>query len=148
MHYPSPKNPFLYDLINSIKKRNKALKNKITSIECERVIIRQNGVDSEKIEVEIIISYAHGKLPLSFHAWEDRWFWIDTRHWANRTWNWEWSCEGRMLPLYSGKDIVASIEKTIATTYGMNKQNVDAFAKIWKMMIAQGPTLINPHRTS
>ena len=123
----------------SLRKRRKAIRHKVTKLECERLIEKNDCGDLEKIEINIIVSKTPGKLPLTIHIWEDRWIWIDVRLWNIQTWEWGWTMQGRFLPILSGKDFINAIEKTIETTFEMTQSEIDEFTLIWRRMLASGP---------
>ena len=139
MHYPTPKNPFLLNFIESLRKRNKALKYKASSITCERVLVREEGEETEKLELLFEAAHTTAKLPLSVHVWEDRWVWVSIRLLAKQGVVWAWRYEGRLLGNFGGREIIAAIEKTIDKSFDMKSDNVKSFEPIWRQMLAQGP---------
>ena len=139
MHYPSPKNEFLLDFVESIKKRNKTLKYRASSIKCDRVLVREEGVETEKIELILELSHSNGYLPFSIYAWEDRWIWVDIRLMEHRRWVWSWAFEGRLLGNLGGKTVINAIERTIEASFEMSSVNTTKFDEIWSVMLARGP---------
>ena len=46
------------------------------------------------------------------------------------------------MPMYSGKELVAAMQSTVATFFEMNSSALEKFDEIWKPLLANKPELV------
>jgi len=137
---PNSGDPFINAFLDSLKRRRKAFKHKSSSITCERVLVDVDKKRLEKIELTIKPLHSHVKSsPLCVDIWEDRWIELSFSGWKEGTWDWSWIKEGTVLPTATGKLLINTIERTISTSFEMNKDNIGKFDRLWQSLIAMEP---------
>ncbi len=139
MYFPSSENKFLASVLTGLKKRHKALKHKTSAIACDKVIERLGDTSREKLEVSLRSIAAEGKLHLRAFVWEDRWVWIDCRSPSKRGWRWEWTHEGRLLPIHDGRKLVDALEGALDLAYSVDADAASELSATWRTLLAQGP---------
>jgi hypothetical protein len=139
MIFPQPYAPFLIDVVDALRKRSKALKFRVKSLICDRVIERKGDDEVEKIELTITPHQDRAKTQIRLHFWEDRWIWIDIRRSEKIGWQWRWGNDGRLTGEFEGRDIVVAIEKTIDQTNSITAETVSELDEIWRALLARGP---------
>lgn len=139
MYWPKFENPFLMEITECLRKRNKALKHKVREIKCERIIEIEDGQRTEKVELEFRTWGERGKTCVRVYAWADRWAWIDARAATKQGWAWEWNYEGRLLGEFGGREAVGGIEDTLQQAHNMEPRRMQELTDIWARLLAQGP---------
>jgi hypothetical protein len=139
LYFPSSEKELIASVIGSLRKRHKALKHKVKSVTCDKVFEEHEGRREEKLEITL-----HGAFnDLRAFVWEDGSVWIDFR--SRRLgraggWRWEWSYDGRLLPVHDGRTFIAALEHTLdAAPFSGDVADVSAFSAIWRPLLAQGP---------
>lgn len=133
---PTCENEFLNSVLFSLKKRQKAIKYKVSSITCEKIVEIDEGERFEKLEIDVQLLTS--RCSFRIFAWDDRWVWIDARRGSKNGWKWEWSDEGRLLGSFTGRDVVDALEFTQATFFEMDSSRIGRFSEIWDAMLAKG----------
>ena len=136
IYWPSFDDNFLADLSAALKKRRKALKHKSRLLNCERLIESDDGVRTEKMELDIQL-WTRNRLKV--HAWSDRWLWVDARAPTKKGWAWEWDYDGRLLGPLTGTEVIGAIEETIDGISGAKSDAVNELTGIWQKLLARGP---------
>ena len=140
---PNSSNPFLTELLDSLRKRSKSLKHQMSSLSCERVFREHDENQFEVIEIEITPGFSSSKrFPCSFKVWEDRWIFISLSEWKNNTWDWNWQEEGTIFPFISGRELVSAIELTVSSSFEMNSSNTNLFSELWRPYLIRKPELV------
>ena len=134
-----PKSDVLLEVVQSLQKRRKALKYKVDSLACERVVERSDDGDLEKLEVRFKNKNGPLSTTLTFHIWEDRWAWIDARAGGKMGWKWEWSGEGRMSGRDIGKQVLTHLEKSLSVMWDEDADISQALESLWVKILAKGP---------
>ena len=140
---PTSKSTFITEVLESLRKRRKSLKHKCSKIECDRVYVEEEGERFEKLEISL--SPGHSSSPsciLHIGVWEDRWIQLSFSEWKGKGWDWSWSYEGKILPTFSGKVIINTIESTLMYSHEMSSNLVTEFDSLWMPLIARKPELI------
>ena len=119
-------------MVASIKSRSKAIKNKTSTYNLQKVIEKEDGNAWEKLEIDFIL---RSRLSVRMFVWDDRWAWIDVRKSAKYGWEFEWQHEGRIGSATS-KQIVNKLENTF--TWG-NSHRVNELQKCWFEIMHEGP---------
>ena len=142
---PEFENEFLADVARSVKKRHKALKHSIRSINCDKVYeADESGEKSEKLELTLRQSSSPKGLQLRLFAWPDRWVWVDARQAAKKGWKWEWTHEGRLLGVFGGRDLISAVEKALFDSIDDDFNPVTSeVAEIWRPLLAKGPVRVS-----
>ena len=143
MYFPNSGNEFIKDVVESLRKRHKALKHRVNAIACERIIERDDHADHEKIEITFRAHVAGRRCGLRVFVWDDRWLWVDCRLAGKRGWLWEWTREGRLRGPASGRAIMESLERTLDLAHTMNAAETARFDDVWIPILARGPRLVH-----
>ncbi|ESS72062.1 hypothetical protein MGMO_74c00140 [Methyloglobulus morosus KoM1] len=134
---PVFKSTFLESIVFAVKKRSKAIKNKVTSYSVERVIEKNDNKNYEKIELEFKTQM--NRMLLRFYFWDDRIAWIDIRQPSKNGWIFEWSVEGR-IGASDPKEIFHSIEQSIEITNSISEVSKrEALDRLWSSILLSGP---------
>jgi hypothetical protein len=139
MYLPSSDNAFLSSLIESLRKRHKALKHKTRKIACDKVIEEHDGERIEKLEFAFRSGTHDRDLRLRAFVWEDRWVWIDCRVPGKMGLQLEWSYDGRLLPSHDGRAFITALEATMSHAYSVDAVSTSGLDLIWSPLLARGP---------
>lgn len=138
---PHSANLWLVDFLESLRRRHRALKHKLHSIECERVFEEVDGVKSERIDLRLQRFASSQSLVLRVQLWPDRWAWVDAREGGRNGWTLEWNFQGRAAGRITGQQFVAALEETL---HELNSGvvNHDKLGHIWAPILLVGPRSI------
>ena len=139
MYWPEFQSALLGDLVNSLKKRSKALKHKTETLSCERVLVEEGSVRVEKLE---LVMSSYRRVALRFSLWDDGWAWADARQPSKKGWVWEWTYDGRLLGRYGGREVEEALELTFDRACETPVEAPKALTQIWKPLLAQGPVAV------
>lgn len=136
--FPTFESAFINDVLEALRKRQKAIKYKVRDITCEKVIERDE-VDREKMEITI---RPLRRAAIRLFIWDDRWAWVDCRLGTKKGWAWQWTTDGRLLGSIDGRMVVSLLEQTIdAAATADNGTSV--FADVWSTKLARGLRLVS-----
>lgn len=144
MLLPNPNNAFLSAVIDNLKKRTKALKQKWFKPVCDRIIIREDSRELEALELKLNLATNQGTLSYCAQVYEDRWVRISARKSIGQKVKWDWSTEGRLLNEEYSQDLVASIEKAsdviglARDADSLNQEQRNELTSIWNDLLADG----------
>jgi hypothetical protein len=144
MLLPNPNSTFLSEVIDSLKKRTKALKQKWFRPVCDRIIVREDSRELEALELKASLATRVGTLSFSTQIYEDRWVRVFTRKFIGQSVKWDWSIEGRLLNEDYCQELVSTIEKTsdlvsIASDSDyLNEQQRAELKNLWSTLLASG----------
>ena len=131
------KSVFLAEVLSSLNKRSKAIKYKTNAYNIQKVIEKNNGQESEKVEIDITSNVSNTSIRIFF--WEDRWIWIDLRIPSKQGWQFEWQNEGR-VGSNEGQHIVKALERTIEEATSLPSEGAkQILSDIWKNIVLRGP---------
>ena len=130
----APKSQFLAAVLATLAKRRKAIRHKTRHIAADRVLERMSAEEHEKLEVTSDVGMAR----LRLFVWDDRWVFIDARTpTKNSGWEWEFTCQGRLI----GEEAAALIRAFEASVDAAASQSSEALQRVWKPLLASGPRL-------
>lgn len=140
---PQFESDFLNDVAFSFKKRRKSLKHRCAQIAFGKVYEIENNQETERLELKLQARSSSKGERLRLHAWPDRWIWVDARKGAKKGWEWEWTFDGRLLGAFTGRDLIAAVEESLAFSFYSDTapQSYDV-SNIWQPLLAKGPTRI------
>jgi hypothetical protein len=109
---PISENAWIADVLGALRRRSRALRRKVHSLECERVFEEIDGARSERIDLALRGARSRGPV---FRAklWADRWTWVDAREAGKSGWTIEWTFQGRAAGGLAGREFIAAIEETL-----------------------------------
>ena len=140
---PKSENKFIDDFLSSVKKRGKSLKHNTSYMSCDSVFVEEEGIRLEKIELKLSPGHSSSaSCTLAVHVWEDRWIKLMFSEWKDNTWDWSWSTEGSILPIYDGKSIIKTIESTLLQSFEMSAATTNRFDQIWRPLLVREPELV------
>lgn len=137
-----PGSAFLADLLESLRRRRKAIRRHVRDFAVEKVLEREDGEELEKLEVECGLP-GRERTTVRLFVWEDRWVWVDARSMVDRKqgWAWEFSAEGRAAGGADGRRLVEALEASIAAASPVEDDNAAILRGLWKPLLAAGPSL-------
>jgi len=141
LYFPNSEKELIASVIASLKKRHKALKHKVKSVTCDKLLEVNDDARREKLEVSLQ-GYSDN---LRAHVWEDGWIWVDFRARAvgsSGGWRWEWSYDGRLLPVHDGRVLVEALERTLGAAAALDGNAMSVFDAIWQPLLARGPKTV------
>jgi|CXWL01.1.fsa_nt_gi hypothetical protein len=136
---PTSDHAWIADLLDGLRRRSRALKYKMHSVECERVIEEADGERTERIDLTLRQSRSRQGLVLRAKIWEDRWAWVDARAGGKSGWTMEWTVEGRAAGGVSGRAFITSIEETFDAISIASAADAAALNKMWQPILLRGP---------
>lgn len=137
--FPEAQSPFLTQVLESFRKRAKALRHEGNDISVQRVIERDGEEDIEKIEIQLKSSLGP---QVAISVWSDRWIFVHAGHLTKRGWLWEWAKEGRFLGPEKERAISLNSEKMLSAGIGTGAP-VQFCEGLWKSTIATGPSVLS-----
>jgi hypothetical protein len=137
--FPTFGSAFINDVLDALRKRQKAIKYKVRDIGCEKVIERQEA-DREKLEITI---HTSERAAIRLFIWDDRWAWVDCRLGTKDGWAWQWTTDGRVMGSIDGQIMVSSLEQSIDAAAAVGSNGTSTFADVWSTKLARGPRLVS-----
>lgn len=129
--------PFLEELRLSLRKRQKAIKHRVRSLEMERLSDRSEEGDFSGVGVECDLWIPRTTIRLC--VWENRWVWCDARQGSKQGWRWFYTHEGRIFGDETGRRLVAALEASFSAAHDATHGGKLTFAAIWEPLLAAGP---------
>ena len=136
---PRVENEFLEDVLESFRRRSKALKHRNAKPKIERFLDIRDDETEEIVEVRI----ERDRQTLRLTLWSDRYidFWAAEMV-RNIGWKFEYRNSGRFLGGIDGRSIVNAVETSLSAMFEMSDENVGNLEEIWKPLLATGPTAL------
>ena len=132
--------PFLTNLLDSLRRRSKALKHKNARPAIKRFFDSQDGVSKERIEITFD---QRPRQRLTIKAWEDRTILIQaTESILQAGWKFQHVSSGRFVGTPDGREIVQALEATLSAMYEMTSESTGQMDAIWRPLLAKGPHAI------
>jgi hypothetical protein len=132
--------PFLQDLLNALRRRQKAFAHKGVKLIADRVIEEKPDGRIERIDLvlrlrkrQIITLTIKQDRTVRLHACEAI---------AKAGWRFQYTSNGRLLGTQSGRDLVEAMEATASSMFGMTDQTAGSLSLIWDQLLARGPQSI------
>ena len=132
-----PGSPFLADLLDSLRRRSKALKHKNSTPEVERFIDTRDGLTEERIEIRFS---NRRRQQLTLTVWEDRSMRVSASEaiWQ-AGWKFQLCSEGRFNGSGGGREIVDALEASLSAMFGMTGNDATRLDAVWGPLLAKGP---------
>ena len=139
---PISDHEWITDVLDGLRRRSRALKHKLHSVECERVFEEAGGNRTERIDLTFRQSRSSKGVVLRAKIWQDRWAWVDARSGGNGGWIFEWTVEGRAAGGVSGQALMRAIEETYDALPISDSADDAALNEKWKVILLRGPKLV------
>ncbi|WP_156407298.1 hypothetical protein [Sphingopyxis sp. Root154] len=128
------------DVLDSISRRRKALKNQNAAPTIERFVDIRGHTAEERIEITI---RQRNRQTLALTLWSDRWVSVRASEAiAKDGWKYRYERSGRFVGTSGGRDLVQAVEASISEMFGMTKNDVDRLDAIWAPKLAGGPQAV------
>jgi hypothetical protein len=137
--FPSPNSKSLQDVVSALKKRTKTLKHYGFILSCERLLIIDDGVESEKLELVYRSRHGGYRPSVGCWVWEDNSCWVRASQGSKNGWLWQWDYEGRLFSDDIGRTLVSALEGTMGLVGEMSTDRIRDFDEIWEPILACGP---------
>lgn len=132
-----PSSALLVSVLAALRRRHKALKDRVRELRVERIVDHSEDSQVEKLEIECVAS---GRTKMRLFVWEDRWVWADFRRISKRDgWLWAFTVEGRIFGVDPARQLLEALENSIGEAFEMTTGELDRFERIWAPLLAQGP---------
>lgn len=129
--------PFILHVLDSVKRRGKALKHKNATPTIERFIEVLDGESEERVEIALRV---RKRQVLTLTIWCDRWVQVQASESISQAgWKFQYAHSGRFLGADGGRDLVEAVEASLSEMYEMTDANVGRLDAIWKALLANGP---------
>ena len=129
--------PFGDAFRTALRKRRKAIKQKLRQLETERLVDRSDEGDLSGLSVECDLWMPRTRIRIC--VWDNRWVWFDARQGSKQGWRWFYTHEGRMFGEETGPRLVAALESSVGSAHDAAHDGRMTFAAIWEPLLAQGP---------
>jgi len=132
-----PDCPFILDVLDSLKRRSKALKRQNATPTIERFIELRDGEPEERVEVTL---RARKRQILALTIWCDRWISIRASESISQAgWKFQYMYSGRFLGAEGGRDLIAAAESSLSAMYDLGDASVSRLDILWRPLLANGP---------
>lgn len=129
--------PFLLDVLDSLKRRGKALKHRNATPIIECVIELRDGKTEERVEVTFKV---RKRQIVALTVWGDRWISIRAAESIPQAgWKFQYTHSGRFLGTEGGRDLVKATEASLSEMYELTDTTVERLDLIWRPLLANGP---------
>lgn len=129
--------PFLLDVLDSLKRRGKALKHRNATPIIERFIELRDGKTEERVEVTFKV---RKRQIVALTVWGDRWISIRAAESIPQAgWKFQYTHSGRFLGTEGGRDLVKATEASLSEMYELTDTTVERLDLIWRPLLANGP---------
>jgi hypothetical protein len=136
---PTSDHAWITDVLDGLRRRSRAFKHKMHSVECERVFEEENGKRIERLDLTLKRTRSSQGFVLRAKIWQDRWAWIDARSGGKGGWTIEWTVEGRAAGGVSGQVLSRALEETYDAISISNAADNAALNEVWKALLLRGP---------
>jgi hypothetical protein len=132
---------FTVDVIESLKKRSRAIRHRGATVEWCRVQEIEEGRHRDIGRVDIDVAYRVRSARVSFRliVWGDRQIWVDVRRASKVGWVWAVTLEGRFVSANGARDLVERIEQTLSASWGDAEEIPSMIGAVWSKSLAKGP---------
>ena len=129
--------PFIAEVLDSLKRRSKALKYQHTTPVVERFIERRDEITEERVEVNF---RKRPRQNLTLTLWADRTVHVSASEviWQ-AGWKFQYSRAGRFVGLKGARELVQATEASLSKMFEMTTENVGLLDAIWAPLLATGP---------
>ena len=129
--------PFLLDLLDALRRRQKAFAHKGITLTADRVIEEKPEQRIERIDLIIRL---RKRQTITIIVRQDRTVRLHACEAITKAgWRFEYTTNGRLPGTYCGMDLVVAIEKTASSMFGMTGDTVSLLSLIWDRLLARGP---------
>ena len=136
---PTSDHAWIANVLDGLRRRSRALRHKMYSVECERVFEEAEGKRTERLDLTLRQSRSSQGFVLRAKIWQDRWAWIDARSGGKNGWTLEWTVEGRAAGGVAGQALMEAVEEMF-DVISISKAAADAaLTKMWKPILLRGP---------
>jgi hypothetical protein len=132
-----PDCPFILHILDSLKRRGKALKHRNAIPTIERFIEVRDGESEERVEITL---KARKRQILALTIWCDRWVSVRASESISQVgWKFQYTHSGRFLRADGGRDLIEAVEASLSEMSEMTDANVERLDVIWRSLLAIGP---------
>ena len=129
--------PFILDVLDSLKRRGKALKHRNATPTIERFIELRDDEAEERVEITF---KPRNRQILALTIWCDRWVSIRASEAIPQAgWKFQYTHSGRLLGAEGGRDLVEATEASLTAMYELDDGNISRLDIIWRSLLANGP---------
>jgi hypothetical protein len=129
--------PLIIDLLDSLRRRSKALKHKNASPAIERFVDARDGLTEERVELRFT---SRKRQQLTLTLWEDRTVRVIASESVPQAgWKFTYTSEGRLVGSEGGRSIVSALEASLSAMFEMTGEDVARLETIWGPLLAKGP---------
>ncbi len=133
----SSDSPFLQDLLNSLRSRQKAFAHKGVKFIADRVIEEKSDRRVERIDLVLRL---RKRQTITLTVRQDRTVRLHACEAITKAgWRFQYTADGRLLGTLGGRDLVSAMEVTASRMFGMTDQTVGSLSLIWDQLLARGP---------
>lgn len=136
---PTSDHAWIADVLDGLRRRSRALRHKMHSVECERVFEEVEGERTERIDITLRQSRSSQGFVLRAKIWQDRWAWIDARSGGKNGWTLEWTVEGRAAGSVTGQALMETVEEMFDAISISKAADDAALSKMWRPILSRGP---------
>ena len=127
---------FLEEVLESLKRRSKALKHRNATPVVDRFLEVDDGRTEERIELRF---QPRQRQTLVITLWSDRHLHVlATESISQAGRKFEYQSSGRFIGGNDGRHIVGAIESTLSEMFEMTAEQTPKFSKIWDPILAAG----------
>ncbi|WP_288990650.1 hypothetical protein [uncultured Sphingopyxis sp.] len=131
-----PDCPFILDVLDSLKRRGKALKHRNATPMIERFVEHRDGEAEERVEITF---RARKRQTLALTIWCDRWVSIRASESISQAgWKFQYTHSGRFLGAEGSRDLIAAAESSLSAMYDLDDVSIPLDI-IWRPLLANGP---------
>ncbi|WP_152998805.1 hypothetical protein [Sphingopyxis sp. H115] len=124
-------------MLDSLKRRRKALKHHNATPTIERFIELRDGKTEERVEVTFKV---RKRQSVALTVWGDRWISIRAAESISQAgWKFQYTHSGRFLGTEGGRDLVRATEASLSEMYELTDTTVERLDLIWSPLLANGP---------
>jgi hypothetical protein len=125
------------DVLDSLKRRSKALKHQNATPVIERLVEIRDGKPEELVEVTF---KTRSRQTLALTVWCDRWVSIRAFESVPRGgWKFQYTQSGRFLGAEGGRKLIEVAEASLSEMYELTDANIGRLDVIWRPLLAKGP---------
>lgn len=131
---------FLDDVLESFRRRSKALKHRNAKPKLERFLEVHEGQSIERLEVQID---RKPRQILRLTLWSDRQIDVLAAEAIRGAgWRFQYQNAGRFAGGVDGRKVVAAVEASLSAMFEIASEDVPQLEQIWKPLIAKGPRVL------
>ena len=131
---------FLEDVLESFRRRSKALKHRNAKPQIERFLEVQEDQSTERIEILID---RKPRQTLRLILWSHRYIDVLAAEAISQAgWKYQYQYSGRFVGGAGGRKIVAAVEASLSAMFELTSEDVFKLEQIWKPLLAKGPRVL------